>query len=83
MANQLLDKEVAKERQKSKATLKLANRMISQEKKRTQFQKGKAAAARRANSRHAENVTKLNSRHAENVAKFYNDVHSELSRGAS
>jgi hypothetical protein len=48
LASKLIDQEAAKEKQKSKATLKLANRMVSEEKKRTHFQKGRAAAARTA-----------------------------------
>jgi hypothetical protein len=48
LANELLDREIAKERQKSKAMLNLANRMLSEEKKRTRHQAGKTVAAKQA-----------------------------------
>jgi hypothetical protein len=59
LANELLDTEIKKERRKSKATLKLANRMGNRPmvcirlvwvKARTRFQAGKIVAAKRATS---------------------------------
>jgi hypothetical protein len=90
MANHMLETEIAKQRQKSRATRKLANRLISEEKKRTQFHKGRAAASRRANSRWTEVANKLkrppqrsHMSHEEAVSQFKRDVLAELARGAS
>jgi hypothetical protein len=46
MANKLLDKEIKFQHNKSKAFLRFASQMVEQEKRKTQFHKGNAAASR-------------------------------------
>ena len=63
LANELLDKELGRQRQKSKATLDLANRLVREEKKRTRHQAGKTVAAKQA-TRAARRVAGENKRQA-------------------